>query len=735
MAVVVSSGIDVSYIQSPPNLTVCTIQNTFNYPIMITGITIRMGVGTRGSYFYQGDVVHGTGTNFTFTVSGGGSSDSKYISTPVSDNGAGLPIYSQTADYTFNLTVRINSGESVTFSGIKDVTNTVACFDRSNYPGNAYVAASYLPVLTGSFSVDGTETTILYDESGNLSSTYSSNISSPIVSYTYTLLSGSASISSSTISNVRSRCQVKVTGTLTKSNYYGSLTATDTFYVECKLNYPTLSTILSTGGLTIGTSVPSTGLDITPSSEPVLINYNNNPEECTAQYQVSVDEGEWSTISTPYTITEGEVIKFRANLSKTDYITSEYSENTEDINIYYEPRLMESNGFNYNFKYIEVGTTDEVELPIFANDGVVVPTSTLVVNWGSFLPSKNLGRFNRYAVLMLVDTSTGEELYNSGILVNNPSTNNHKHTFNVNPVWAGKTCVIKLECTCKWPDSTEGSLYGPADTAIFVSRDFFIGGFPKVPEVKYPSITGFYSSNNRLRLIFKVTNPDYFLFEQITNVSVEISRQGYHTSVYTYKNNREMFWSINPVPSTDPLDNGTLLDFTVPEEYVLDTNTKFRINCSNRYLTSDWTDYYTLTMLPLEMMVNNRKLLRSDLIDVKDSPVKVLLGYTNYPSGVSSYVDVLPEQTPQGDYKVQNNLYITNTGVINRLHNLYKEVSKDSLPPKEFRLNLNNIDIITKNDLTYVDAETEFIYSTEVGSFIPIGNYFNFIIYIMKNML
>lgn len=733
--VVLNSSGNVSEVRSNFRVIKITYSNDTGNTVDIKSFTCQLGSGdTDGDPIYSGGK-RSDGTAISYTVNGGtisvaavynGSVISRSTVTrdvACENHGARLPdpesgwfvnIATNTNySVTFNLTstVRLSpGGEAVFYVGKYGSSNTIL---SSRYNDTRHLVTGvvevYKPPITGSVTITANDQTILYGNSASVS--YNVTVTGAPSGYQQSVSGGGS------LGTITSQRSGTVSVTITHPDYEGSLTDSDTYVILCKLNAPTTSLSSSTSGFTIGTN-------ITPT-----VSEGNNPSGCERYHQVSLNSSStWTNVSVPYTISSGSSVRFRTSLSKVaGYTSSDWGSPSSTVSIYYEPRSMSSNGFTVNYRYTPPNGT-ETNLP--TGDNVAVPTGSVKINWSSFLASKNLGRFNYYRVYIYKEGTTTSPLASqSG---SNDPNSSKSQTFTISPDWAGQRIYLKLECLCRWPDSTSGALYGPnTSTGVFTSSSFLVGGYPEVPVVKYPLGTTFSSANKRLRLIFTVSNPPYLSDWDITDVEVEV--RGTSTRTYKYSTSPAHFYSkMSNKPDTIP--SGTILDFTTPEVDNISSGTTYRIRCSNQYMTGDWTGYYFLNFISLDYMVQNRKLLETDMIKLHQSLVDITRGYTNYNSNLYSEISVMyPPKVEQDKYLVKaTGVYLGSSGIIKKLSSLYDLVSVNSVPPSGLGLNFSQIDTITTTQV--VDAQSP-PFSVSGGYYQPKGNYFNIIINVLKSML
>lgn len=723
---VVSKGSGGNWGVSSSNVMNIKFSNNESTTYLLNSFTVRLGVGVGTLYNSDGSPVTCSYSEITATTRGSFVT-SATVTQRVSVENAG----SSSSDGYFN-DISGNSSYNVTFvlstpysmspgstaevniykSGPSNGSGTGALTSRK--PDGSYLSVNstqYKPPITdiGSVTITADDQTILYGNSASV--IYKVTVTGVPAGYQQSVSGGGS------LGIITSQRSGTVYVTITHPDYSGELKAEDSYTITCKLNAPTTSLSSSTSGFTIGTN-------ITPT-----VSEGNNPSGCERYHQVSLNSSStWTNVSVPYTISSGSSVRFRTSLSKVaGYTSSDWGSPSSTVSIYYEPRSMSSNGFTVNYRYTPPNGT-ETNLP--TGDNVAVPTGSVRINWSSFLASKNLGRFNYYRVYIYKEGTTTSPLASqSG---SNDPNSSKSQTFTISPDWAGQRIYLKLECLCRWPDSTSGTLYGPnTSTGVFTSSSFLVGGYPEVPVVKYPLGTTFSSANKRLRLIFTVSNPPYLSDWDITDVEVEV--RGTSTRTYKYSTSPAHFYSkMSNKPDTIP--SGTILDFTTPEVDNISSGTTYRIRCSNQYMTGDWTGYYSLNFISLDYMVQNRKLLETDMIKLHQSLVDITRGYINYNSNLYSEISVMyPPKVEQDKYLVEaTGVYLGSSGIIKKLSSLYDLVSVNSVPPSGLGLNFSQIDSVTTTQVVSAQSPP---FSVSGGYYQPKGNYFNIIINVLKSML
>lgn len=520
-----------------------------------------------------------------------------------------------------------------------------------------------------------------------------------------------------------SKIQFRLYNQTIDSNY--EIPESDKSYSEVKevlikLNAPSVSyTIPSTGGYTIGEEIVVTGVPESnnPFGLSYEISYSNNGGGSPSGSYI----GSGNLIN--HTLVSSSTV-FRSSVSKEGYESSDPSDWSPVVPVYYEPRDMSFNGFTYSFE--SDGST-------ITASTVVVPGSSLSASWSSFLPSKHLGRFN-YFKLSLINVTTNETITTNEEF-NNPSSGSSS-SFELGSELAGASCKLRLECLCYY----EGSYYGPDDSAVFESPDFSVGGMPEV-SIIYPSTSKFSSCNNRVRIIFDVDNPYNFNDKDITDVTVRVKTSSSVRS-YNYSNSssRDNFFSTS-TNKPDTLPSGTRLDFTLPLISDSLDGITFQIKCCNEFLEGPWTSPITLNYIDTaqvfassEYIDSGRPLFASDMLSIYNWTVDVLKGYSNlHSSAWSDASHNLPDKGESGRYKVQDGPYRSESGTISLLKSVYDLVKEYSVPPEGHSIDLSKIN--TNSSGEFVESAKPPFTVSSSGEFIPLGNYFNYILYILKNML
>lgn len=493
-------------------------------------------------------------------------------------------------------------------------------------------------------------------------------------------------------------------------------------------NAPTF-TESSTGGFTVGSQLPLS-VSTSGAGQPSGVQY---------KIERSVDGTSWNSGSSSTLWTLGVSSYFRAYATKTNYEGSDNSGASKRAVVFYEPRLMRTNGFVVSYQdYSDSTTSKEV-----VEGSVVVPGHTVKVEYSSFSKSKNLGLFNKVSY-KLVDESGS--LLRSGDLDNDPESEGSISILTSTDL-AGKKCRVVIDCWCRYsgvdyPAHSDGS-------ATFTSPLFLIGGQPYT-ELIYPYTTEdsqgrqiFYSASERPRLVFKVGN-DSAMFntgENIEDIVVELygtppSGNRIQLGVYKYSNeeHRQYFWSkcpseVKPFPITET--QSAVMDFRLPTR-LGETNTyDFTVYCKNSALESDKVKFY-FKPTPLNFMKSGSSVRETDRRQLISTALKQVTSYSILDATSTNAINYLlsSEDVDCQWQIISEDLFIqSRKNLIRNLQLLYEEVFKVSVPVSS--IDFNKIDDITHNLIITADSK----FQVEDSHYVPLGNYFNYVIYVLKYML
>ena len=510
------------------------------------------------------------------------------------------------------------------------------------------------------------------------------------------------------------------------SDYDPSTVYSDTLDKPVKLLKPTLTTPGTQ--FTVGTQVKFS----TSTSG------NGQPSGVTYSLEGSVDKSDWNWGQSSLTVGLVSSRYYRVVARCSNFTSSDPSDPTPLVEVLYAPRSMKDNGFTVHYRSQESSTGQSVEI---VESSVVVPGRPIEVEYSAFSKSKNLGLFNKLTYKLVDESGT---LLQKEDLDNDPESTGSV-TIPTVPAYAGKRCRVVLECWCRYLGTTEG----PLETAIFTSPLFLIGGQPYT-ELIYPYTTEdsqgrqiFYSASEQPRLTFKVGNDDamFNAGENIEDIVVELygttsSGSRVQLGVYKYSNesHRQYFWSkcpseVKPFPITET--QSATMDFRLPTR-LGETNTyDFTVYCKNSALESDKIKFY-FKPTPLNFMKSGSLLKESDRHQLISTAFNQITGYSTLDATLTNAINYLlsPEDADRQGQIISEDLFVqSRKNLIRNLQLLYEEVFKVSAPIQS--INFDEIDDITHN-LT-ITADSQF--QVEDNFYVPLGNYFNYVIYVLKYML
>ena len=729
--------------------TLLTIRyvNDTNYDVNVNSFTITLGVGsgtlygsTSGSTPYYSISNSGipfdvtaTTNNISFTGTASGVVNVQYVGT-TQNSGYFYEVNDNNDTYRVTLSsttpLRVNSGETVDFNIHKVASSNTAA---SVYGSELHSADTSLVQIPGSFTsvrVLTSSSSTLYGEVTVLRSQYTFSEDTPsgtTVTESYSIVSTSEDNPSTIESNVvtvNSQTTVQVILTATCPGYDGEFTGTATANVLCRLHPPiVLIDYPESGGFTVGSTITTENLQVSPGTA-----YPNSID-FTYSYNYSTDSGSNSSSGTSV-ILNNSTTCWRALVSATGYVPSDYSSWTSNINTYYEPRDMSSHGFEVAFTYQAPGGISGVVIP-----STVTPTGLILVSWNEFLVSQNLGRFN-YWQLDVVDSTTSE------VLASTEGTNTPDSgladpvSISIPNTIAGQSCYVRLNCKCKYPLTENGTMYGPQDSAVFSSSTFLVGNRPGIPTLLHPSSSLLYTANLQPRIIFQTVSPGALSENGVTNIEVNFITTTTST-IFSYQNNPDYFCSTLTAKPSEFYD-GDIVDFTVPTSVGNIDAATFRIRCSSPYLTGEWSNIYAISYDNLSYMETPRELQASDLSYLLDACLEVINCYDSqrYQQGID-YNSIF-HYDGTSPY-VRRSLFVGNSNtILPTLIGFYNRVSIDSVPPTDDQLDLSlinttDVESIVSAVLPSTTVDTKFPVSDNYFS--PIGNYFNYIIYILKYLL
>ena len=399
------------------------------------------------------------------------------------------------------------------------------------------------------------------------------------------------------------------------------------------------------------------------------------------------------TYTTKYA--DGTGIYAKVQASRSGFVSSDISDASNSVVVYFEPRSMKDNGFRVTFN-----TTD-----------LVIPGTNLFSSWNDFKPSLNLGRFNYYVLEILSNSNRSWKSSGSVSGSNTPtSTSVNSSAITVGASLAGLTCKLRLSCYYK----TSETVVGPRSTAQFESEEFLVGGYPNQPEFLYPGVRDFKTCNLSPRIIFKVSNPDMLPDKVIYDIRIVVKTNSGNTT-YTFKDNSNMFFDKDGQITSRTLPSEKCVTFKLPQSEEVRT---VQVYCRNAYLETANPEVvvssYVTASYPVKGTVLSNKGHREAIYSVarevlngyrkiNDSQGLEVLETTTYPPVVKSFC--IP--------------------ILRLLKSTYETVLKYA-PRQSDDISIGGIDTSTENPYVITDKEN-------FGT--TLGNFFNDIYFVLKNML
>lgn len=739
-----------------------TVENNEGKDIYLESLTCQLASGL-GSVYYPRDnaYVNGGGGVCTATLSWSGGSTTATVSQSIGVESSGNP----SSGYYYNCGGSSDYNVTFNFSGILITNGSSMTFSIDNHESDSgHVLTSRNAtnqVVTGTFrgrdiygeiinvSISAANSTVRYNESTTLSSSgsLSGTPSGTQLSTSYEIISGSATLSGENLNFVKSQVKVRVTKTATCSGYSGSLTATAETTVNCKLNTPIIQ---GQSFISIGNTVNFTTSSTVENPSGVTLNWSAS----------TTDLQSYKEITMPYAVTEstnpGSTISrigFRLYLTKQGYVESDTSGNFSTV--LYEPRDMSSGTggeFNPSFSY-QSASGDAYQIDQNFKEVVIVKqgleTSKIYISLQRFSPELNLGRFNYYRV-SFIDVNSSSALYSReaswspnqiGII----SIDLGKTGTSL----IGKTVKVKLECLCRWPESST-NIYGPKSSAIFETPvSFLVGGLPLTPEMIYP-YGDLSTCNIRPRILFKVGNPDYLDDEPITDIFVTNVRLFNSTTSYSYRNNPSDFAVVRGgADSSGNILNNSVVAYYFPEGYQT-SNSAVKVFCKNRYGESKTAATFNVNRLDDPIAPLSGEILNQ--LTLSTFKKKLILHPLSGPQDwLDSYRTILEDagllssnfwEDPDDDYTWQVSPMTGYT--IPRLKDLYDYIVDNygyhrNLSTGSYRDFFDFIDvgettsIITAKLFNPPPSNKPF--DVEGNYFSPKGNYFTFAYYALKYLM
>lgn len=517
-----------------------------------------------------------------------------------------------------------------------------------------------------------------------------------------------------------------------KDGYTSSDKVSAALRISCKLNppvwniswqnekkyYPNYSfTCYSEFVYTLSSTNPA---DLSPEYQRLWYDDDGNPKKTPS------GEEDWEKLSlegwktyTKSLFVQGKsgLVSVKARYTKTGYTSSEYTRQL--IHVCYSPRCSEYELFTCAFQVQNGSSFQNI-----TKDASYDKNREFKVSWSAFPVSSGIGRFNHYQIdLLKMNNSVIEKTFTLKEDENDPSKSKEV-VLNLSQKVSG-TYRLKLTCICK---TNSGSNVYDNDTGVVLTGDFKILSPPSFT-VLYPVVgndTIWYTMNPQARVIFQNNSPD-----GITNLSVSVNG-----SSYPYQTNSLHYFSKEDLkPQLSEITSTQKIDFTSPEGSISSGPQKFSITMTNS--VGSFTKEFTLNLLSFSYQIksNGKAAYVVHLTDYLDH---VLSNYTKYYQG-SSAKSLLTDQNQVQHEVIKQKPFID---TLNALKTLYKNVSEDSVPPSSLFRDLSKIDLSVspkkirlESDSTSASDPPSFTIWEEEGNYLPIGNYFNYILYILKNML
>lgn len=392
---------------------------------------------------------------------------------------------------------------------------------------------------------------------------------------------------------------------------------------------------------------------------------------------------------------DGTGIYAKVQATRAGFVSSDISDASNSVDVYFEPRNMESSGFRVTFNVTNL----------------VIPGTNLFSSWNDFKPSLNLGRFNYY-VLEILSNSNGSWRSSGSVSGSNTptSTSVTSSTITVSATLAGLTCKLRLSCYYKIGET----VVGPQETALFESAEFLVGGYPNQPEFLYPGVRDFKTCNLSPRIIFKISNPDMLPDKTIYDIRIVVKTNSGSTT-YTFKNNSDMFLNKDGQITASALSSGQVISFKLPQSTEVRT---IQVYCRNAYLETVNPEVvvstFVVTNYPVKGSVlsnrGHREAVHSTAREVLDGYKKINGGYSLDSLETSSYPPVVKSFC---------------IPILSLLKSTYESVLMYA-PRQSTDLDIGSINTSADRPPIVTDSEN-------FG--ITLGNFFSDIYYILKNML
>lgn len=605
-----------------------------------------------------------------------------------------------------------------------------------------------------SLDVDATQSGIVVKKSGSPSSSTPAVPSSGIVLYnsSFEVLvpSGATGLRYHSEGGSWIYSTSKVTLIATSTKYYFQSYKDDSSYeisrgysseatVRVKLNTPSIS--ISPNVVTANTTTSDEYIDDsviqksgTASAVSAIVSVDNrtNPSGCTQNIQYTFPDNDttdwfnmgWDSRSLvhmydDYGNSAGHRVKWRVQLTKGDYIASDYSAEVFSPQIIYAPQGMESN-FSTRFY---------VDSELIVSDTVVTPGSHVGVGWTDYPLTLAKGNFSYYKIDLV--PQDGGASRTTGYKRNDPLTSkidSSRDTIYIDPDnftdLASKKYKLRLtpsyyyKAPTKYGALTEG--YHDS-TNIFESTEFLIGGYPDAPKMIYPvSDTGTsVTYNDSPQLIFRVSSS---YGASITDIAIRIA-----STTYKYSNaaHRDMFSSNQWTEGKpDEIESGTIVAFKLPAV------------ASSRSISIDVTNSYGLTCIePAKFTLNYVKV---DYVKPDEIVKRVISSddLNDLFNSYSKFTSIIPTLYYNDYVQLGNTGNVLYSGVKGTLYccKLLRQSIVHTIPDGTTDT-LKLIDSYLSNAGTVKQDKLVAMSDPTATNFITAGNTFNYVLHVLKTML
>lgn len=522
----------------------------------------------------------------------------------------------------------------------------------------------------------------------------------------------------------------------TKSGYTSSDIVTKQLSITYKLNppvwniswqnekkyYPNYSfTCYSEFVYTLSSGTEKNPADLSPEYQRLWYDDNGKPKKTPSGEEdwKELELEEWRDYTKSlYVQGKSGLVSVKACYTKTGYTSSEYTRQL--VHVCYSPRCTQKDSPLSPTFQVQNGSSSQNII----EDTSYNKNHDFKVSWSAFPVSLGIGRFNHYQIdLLKMNNSVIEETFTLKEDENDPSKSKEV-VLDLSQKVSG-TYRLKLTCICK---TNSGDKVYDDDTGVVLTGDFKILSPPSFT-VLYPAVGSdaiWYTMNPQARVIFQNNSPD-----GITNLSVSVNE-----SSYPYQTNSLYYLSKQDLkPQLSGITGTQKIDFTSPKGSVSAGRQKFSITMTNS--VGSFTKEFTLNLLSFSYQIKSSG-KAAYVVHLTDYLDHVLSNYTKYYQDGSSAKSLLTDQG-QVQYGIIKQKPFIDT--LNALKTLYENVSEDSVPPSSLFRDLSKIDltaspreILLESDSMSENDPPSFTIQDE-SNYVPIGNYFNYIIYILKNML